>query len=188
MNLNRMTLVVAAFAALIIVMVLYAGGGASISARPAQAVLPIAEGETTQPAQPGPGGALIIAVEAAGLQLGHFSNVSGLGSENEVKEKVAGTTVNTEPGTLHWDRIVLTRGLTDQMDVYNWRRLVETGRIAEARMNISIIFYSQELNEVARFDVAGAWPCRYQVDPMTEASVAFTESLHLCHNGFVRVR
>ncbi len=54
-------------------------------------------------------------------------------------------------------------------------------------MNISVVFYSLELVEVARFDVVGAWPCRYQVDPLTEASVVFTESLHLCHNGFVRV-
>src|SRR5215213_2715410 len=100
-------------------------------------------------------------VEFQGQVVGAFRECTGLGSENQVVEyKASGPkgeyVVKKVPGRMTWSNITLKRGITDAMDMWKWRAVVEEGRIDEARKNGSIIMFSQQGNEVARWDFVNA--------------------------------
>ena len=97
-------------------------------------------------------------LECAGMITGFFTEVSGVGSENEIIEHkvVDGAgheTVQKIPGRLKWTDITLKRGITDKMDIWSWRKMVEEGKVNDARRNGSIVMMDQELKEVARWDL-----------------------------------
>src|SRR6185437_5829065 len=94
-------------------------------------------------------------VEFQGQVVGAFRECSGLGSENEVVEyKASGPKgefiIKKVPGRMKWNNITLKRGITDAMDMWQWRKMVEQGKIDDARKNGSIVMYSQDGAEVAR--------------------------------------
>jgi phage tail-like protein len=93
---------------------------------------------------------------------GFFSEVSGLGSENEViEQKVAPSDRTTRkiPGRLKWNDIVLKRGATANLDLYDWRRLQEDSTEAVGKDG-SIMMLDGELKEVARWNFEAAWPSK----------------------------
>ena len=72
-------------------------------------------------------------VEFQGQVVGAFRECTGLGSENEVVEyKASGQKgefiINKVPGRLKWNNITLKRGITDSMDMWKWRKLVEQAK------------------------------------------------------------
>lgn len=155
---------------------------------PAQAVLPAPPGGPSTEVLPNQTSTTtIISVEVDEVSLGYFNSLSGLASENDVRERIVGNVVESNPDKLHWDRIALSRGLTGNLDLFNWRKLVVDGQIAQARKNVSIVLYDMAFQEIARFNLASAWPCRYEAGPFTPESSVVVESVELCHNGFVRV-
>ena len=96
---------------------------------------------------------------------GYFTEVSGLGSENEVIEHKVVNEKGIEvvlkiPGRLKWENIVLKRGITSNMDIWEWRKMVEDGDVAGARKNGSVVMYDQSLTEVARWNFENAWPVK----------------------------
>jgi phage tail-like protein len=104
-------------------------------------------------------------VEFQGQVVGAFRECTGMGSENEVVEyKASGPKgeyiIKKVPGRMKWNNITLKRGITDAMDMWKWRKLVEDGKIDEARKNGSIVMFSQEGKEVARWDFVSAWPSK----------------------------
>ena len=44
------------------------------------------------------------------------------------------------------------------MDMWKWRKLVEEGKIDDARENGSITMYDTDGGAVARWDLINAWP------------------------------
>src|ERR1044071_9704169 len=86
-------------------------------------------------------------VEFQGSVVGAFRECTGLGSENEVVEyKASGPkgefVIKKVPGRLKWNNITLKRGITDSMDMWQWRKQVERGEIERARKNGSIVMFS----------------------------------------------
>jgi len=72
------------------------------------------------------------AVEIQGVVKGYFTECSGLGSEHQVVEHNVVTEKGQEvvikvPGRLKWENIVLKRGITSNMDIWDWRKMVEDG-------------------------------------------------------------
>lgn len=104
------------------------------------------------------------ALEVQGVINGYFTEVSGLGSEHEVVEhKVMAEgreMVMKIPGRLKWGDITLKRGITSNMDVWDWRKDIEDGNVDSARHNGSVIMYDQHDNEVARWNFENAWPSK----------------------------
>jgi hypothetical protein len=47
------------------------------------------------------------------------------------------------PGRLIWQDITLGRGISADMALRNWRRMVDNGNVAAARKNGSIVMYDQ---------------------------------------------
>jgi phage tail-like protein len=132
------------------------------------------------------------AVEVQGQITGYFTECSGLGSETEVIEHkvVDGRGVDVVqkiPGRLKWQDITLKRGITAQMDMWQWRKMVEDGDIQGARKNGSIVMFDQSLKEVARWDFERGWPSKVTGPQLQADSNAFgVEELTIVHEGITR--
>jgi phage tail-like protein len=133
-------------------------------------------------------------VEFQGQVVGAFRECTGLGSENEVVEsKASGPKgefiIKKIPGRMKWNNITLKRGITDTMDMWRWRKLVEKGEIELARKNGSIVMFSGNGKEMARWDIVNAWPSKL-TGPTANATnneVAI-EELEITHEGYERVK
>ena len=105
------------------------------------------------------------AIDIQGVIKGFFTECSGLGSEHEVIEHKVVTEQGMEvvkkiPGRMKWEDITLKRGITSNMDVWNWRKEVEDGNVDKARRDGSVIMFDQQLKEVARWNFERAWPVK----------------------------
>src|SRR6266542_4089059 len=104
-------------------------------------------------------------LDFGGKVKGYFTECSGLGSENEVIDHKVVTEAGQEviqklPGRLKWNDVTLKRGITAQMDIWDWRAMVEKGDLNTARTNASIVMYSRDMSPVARWDLTNAWPSK----------------------------
>ena len=125
---------------------------------------------------------------------GWFQSVSGGGGEvetimtKEVGEKGA-VIQRAIPGNFKHTALELKRGLTDSMALWDWFKLVEDGKIKDARVSGSLIAYDQEHQEVARWDIIEAWPSKLgfpQLDAKSnEISV---EIITIQHTGMKRIK
>jgi phage tail-like protein len=132
------------------------------------------------------------ALDIAGSVTGFFTEVSGLGSETEVTDHVVvgqnGQQITKKvPGRLKWGDITLKRGITTNLDIWTWRQQVETGDIAGARKNGSIIMYDQTGTEVARWNFERAWPSKVSGPSISASDSAVgVEELTLVHEYIKR--
>src|SRR5205823_10235811 len=114
-------------------------------------------------------------LEITGKMVGAFREVTNLGSENAVVEdKSRGPDgkyiIKKIPGTLKWNDITLKQGLTDNMDMWKWRKLVEEGKVDDARANGSIIMYDTAGSAVARWNLVN---CRSEEHTSELQSLAY---------------
>ncbi|SRR6266540_2810733 len=132
-------------------------------------------------------------VEFQGQIQGAFRECTGLGSENEVVEsKASGPKgefiLKKIPGRMKYTNIVLKRGITSSMDMWEWRNLVELGKVDEARKNGSIVMFNPQNQEIARWDFRSAWPSKL-TGPTANATnnEIGIEELEITHEWYARV-
>lgn len=134
------------------------------------------------------------AIEVEGQVSGYFTECSGIGSEHEVIEHKVVDAKGREnimkiPGRLKWENITLKRGITDNMDSWNWRDMVVQGKVDDARRNGSIVMFDQSLSEVARWNFENAWPVKVSGPTVKADSNEFgVEELVITHEGLYRDR
>jgi phage tail-like protein len=124
-----------------------------------------------------------------------FTQVSGIGSETEVLRQIVENVNSGEriihqiPGELHWNPVTLRRGITSAMDLWKWRDQVVRGQIDEARTDCSIIAYSQENKEIARWNFVNAWPSKV-AGPLTDfgSTSYMIEEVTIVHDGMERAK
>ena len=132
------------------------------------------------------------AIEFQGQITGAFRECTGIGSENEVVEyKASGEkgeyVIKKVPGRMKWNNITLKRGITDSMDMWKWRKLVEEGKVTEARKNGSIKMFNQQGQEIARWDFVNAWPSKLTGPSANAASNEVgIEELEITNEGYER--
>ena len=131
-------------------------------------------------------------VEFQGKVQGAFRECTGLGSENEVVESKQSNgqfVLKKLPGNMKFNNITLKRGITSAMDMWKWRKLVEQGKIDEARVNGSIIMFNHQGQELARWNLVRAWPSKLTGPaPSAGANQPAMEELVLVNEGFTRVQ
>ena len=125
---------------------------------------------------------------------GAFRECSGLGSESQVVEYRATDArgkpiLIREPGTMKYTDIVLKRGITDSMDMWQWRKQVEDGDIEGARRSGTITLYNQRGEAIARWTFERAWPQKLN-GPTYDAKTneVAIEELTITHEGYKRVQ
>ncbi len=133
-------------------------------------------------------------LEIEGKLSGLFTTVGGIGSETEVvTQKVVSpatgeTVIQQIPGRLTWTPVTLKRGVTSSMDIWEWRQAVVQGDIDGARTNCSIIAYSQDNTEIARWNFENAWPSKVVGPAMDSGSTTYMmEDVTIVHEGVERV-
>jgi phage tail-like protein len=132
------------------------------------------------------------AVDIQGSVTGFFTECSGLGSETEIVEhkvvKDGVEVVMKIPGRLKWENIVLKRGITSSMDIWTWRKQVETGDVAGARKDGSIVMFDQTLTEVARWNFVRGWPSKVTGPSVkSDSNEIGVEELTVTHEYIERV-
>ena len=132
-------------------------------------------------------------LDIGGVITGHFRECSGLSSESEVIEHKAvdekgRNIVFKIPGIIKYENLVLKRGVTDDMAMWEWRKMVEDGKIVEARRDGSIIMYNQDNEAVARWNFYNAWPVKVSGPQLSAGSNEIAvEELTIAHEGMERV-
>lgn len=133
-------------------------------------------------------------LELDGITEAMFRECSGLDSESNIIEyKEAGkngtVVIKKVPGERKWSNIVMKRGITNDMRLWEWRVQIEDGEVEKARKNGSIVLYDQANNEVARWNFAAGWPSK-MTGPQLNANnndIAI-EEITICHEGLKRVK
>jgi phage tail-like protein len=134
------------------------------------------------------------AIEVQGVIKGYFTECSGLGSEHEVIEHKVVTNKGQEvvmkiPGRLKWENIVLKRGITNNMDIWDWRKQVEDGKVDSARHDGSVVMYDQQLTEIARWNFERGWPTKVTgPQPKADSNEIGVEELTITHEYIRRVK
>lgn len=123
---------------------------------------------------------------------GFFTEVSGIGTEHEVVEqKVVDENghelVKKVPGRIKFQDVTLKRGITADMQIWAWRKLVEDGKMADARANMSIIMLDRDYTPVARWDFINAWPSKVTGPSVKSDDNSFgIEEVTIVHEGMIR--
>jgi phage tail-like protein len=132
---------------------------------------------------------------SVGAVTGYFTEVSGLGSENEIVEhKIIAkgakeSIIRKIPGRLKWGDIVLKRGITKNMDMYKWRAQVEQGKVEAARLDGTIIMYDQTMTPIAEWSFTKGWPSKISGPSLqSDGNAVGVEELTIVHEGIKRVK
>lgn len=92
------------------------------------------------------------------------------------------------PGVVKYGNISLKWGITDSMELYEWRKLVEQGKMKDARRNMAIILLDEEANPKSRWEFSEAWPSKYDAPDMNAKGTDIAiETLEIVHEKMERV-
>jgi len=131
-------------------------------------------------------------VEIDGIIQAGFSEATIPDSTQEPIEYREGNeppTVRKLPGLVKYGNVTLKWGITDSLELYNWRKLVEQGKMKDARRNMAIILMDEEGNIAARWEFSDAWPSKYDApDLNAKGNDIAIETLEIVHEGMRRVK
>ena len=112
----------------------------------------------------------LFAVEIAGLEVAHFTSVSGLESELGIVVQDEGgliTTADESPGKVKYPPVTLSIGATDDRELYDWHlqcvdAAANTGEPDDDyKRNVAIVQKERDGTEKKRFNLFKAWPHKY---------------------------
>jgi phage tail-like protein len=132
-------------------------------------------------------------LEVGGNITGYFSECGGIGSEHEIIEHKVVTNDGHEviqkiPGRMKWSDVTLKRGITDNIEIWDWRAKVEAGKMKDARTNCSIIMMDRNYEDAARWDFTNAWPSKVTGPSVkSDSNEIGIEEVVLVHEGMKRV-
>lgn len=93
------------------------------------------------------------------------------------------------PGNSHSGNLILRRGMTVSMAVWDWFSAVEKGNWAKQRRNGDLTLYNQNAIEQARFRFLGAWPTKYKISDVSASNSEFEiEEMELVIDEFSRIK
>lgn len=127
--------------------------------------------------------------ELGTVKIGFFTSCSGLSSEVDVIEQTAMTAAgkkitNKQPGASRtYSEVVLKRGFTKDKTLNEWfDKTVDAGDKVE-RQTGSIVIYTREFEEIARFNLDRCFPSKLSVSDLNAGSgEAMVEELTIRHD------
>jgi len=128
-------------------------------------------------------------IEIDGITRAGFRECSGLDSSQdpvEYREGNESLTARKLPGLNKYSNISLKRGITDDKQLWEWRKKAIDGKIE--RKNGSIVLQDDAGEEKVRWNFIAAWPTKW-TGPTFNATAndVAIETLDLAHEGVVRV-
>jgi phage tail-like protein len=124
-------------------------------------------------------------VEIDGVTVAGFAECSGLTTETDPIEYRNGDediTVRKLPGLKKFTNIVLKRGYTDTLDLWEWRKKVMDGKTE--RQSGSIVLLNEAREPALRWNFREGWPSKLE-GPSLNAKNNETaiETCEICHEG-----
>ena len=90
-------------------------------------------------------------------------------------------------GLTKYGNVVLKRGVTDSLEIYNWHKAIVDGKIQGNRKSVALVVQDESGADKARFLVSEAWPMKYQVSGLNgKGNEVFIETLELVNEGIER--
>lgn len=130
-------------------------------------------------------------VEIDGITTAAFAEATIPDSTTETvdyREGVDPTYQRKLSGLTKWGNVTLKKGLTDSLDLYDWKKKVEETGAMGARKNISLILIDEAGNDKARWNIVEAWPTKYDAsDFNAKNNEVVIESLEIVNEGITRV-
>ena len=106
----------------------------------------------------------------------------------EYREGNEDTTVRKLAGLTKYGNLTLKWGITDSLELFEWRKQVIQGNVADARKNIAVILQDEEGNPAARWEFREAWPSKYDApDLSAKGNDVAIETMEIVHEGMDRV-
>jgi phage tail-like protein len=103
-------------------------------------------------------------VEIQGIAIASFAEASIPDSTTdpvEYREGLDSPYSRKLSGPTKYGNLTLKKGLTDSMDLYNWRKQVEDSGAINARKSISLVLVDEEGKDKSRWNIFEAWPTKY---------------------------
>ena len=132
-------------------------------------------------------------LEIDGVEMAYFQSASGFSNETSlVDDPVAMgngiTVIRKLPGQLTWGPLSLTRGVTSDMALWEWRKAVIDGDTAGMRRNCSLIMFNHSGEEMVRYNFEQAWPSKWTgPDVKADDSAVVIETLEIQYEYMERV-
>lgn len=128
-------------------------------------------------------------LEIEGVEQAGFSEVSGFDvtvDPIDYREGTDPTHVRKLTGLTKYGNVTLKWGITDSLELHNWHRQIVDGDIQ--RKNIAINVVNEAGEDKARFEIAEAWPSKYDpTDLNAKGNEVAIETLEICNEGVIRV-
>ena len=134
--------------------------------------------------RPDPFGAFRFRVEIDGIATAAFTEITGLDSTTDVIEYRTGDmrAAAKLPGLHRYANIVLRRGITQDRELWEWRRRIIEGKID--RRDGSIALLADDGGEVMRINFRDGWPAKWEgPDLNAKTSEIAIETLEIAHEG-----
>ncbi len=127
-------------------------------------------------------------VEILGVQVGGFTEVSGIDREVQLEDFREGG-VNDYTHKLvtvtKYQNLVLRRGIADATELWQWHQDVVNGKIE--RRQVSVVLLDSLFKDAWRWVFKQAYPVKWSGASLNASSSAvFVESVELAHNGVTR--
>ncbi len=109
---------------------------------------------------------------AEGRVMGAFTECSGMGSTSDIVEYREGVSTGVSrkiAGTVKWLDIVLTRHISPDTAMWQWRKNVEDGQFNEAVINGKILAINAVGEVIAVWNFTSGWPSGIISDGRMEA-------------------
>jgi len=107
----------------------------------------------------------------------------------EYREGTDPTHTRKLSGLTKHGNLTLKWGVTNSMDLFNWRKLVSDGKIKTARRSMAVILVDEEGNDAARWEFDGAWPSKYDAPDLTaKGNDVAIETLEIVFESMERVK
>lgn len=125
-------------------------------------------------------------VEIDGITRAGFKECSGLESTQEAGDYREGTDLGLVmrklPGLISYSNITLSRGITTDHELWDWKRQLMSGNAD--RRNLSIVLMDDTGQDSIRWNLRNCWPTKW-TGPSFDATAneVAIESLELAHEG-----
>ncbi|MDQ3855482.1 MAG: phage tail protein [Chloroflexota bacterium] len=135
-----------------------------------------------------PYGSYNFLVEIDGITRAGFRECSGLDSTQDVHEYREGSdpiTPRKLPGLTKYSNITLKWGISDDAQLWDWRRQAASGKVQ--RKNGSIILLDDSGEEKLRWNFREAWPTKWTGPGFNAtANEVAIETLEIAHEGLTK--
>lgn len=131
-------------------------------------------------------------LELEGKMAGYFTECSGIGSENEIVEhkvvdKNGREIIRKIPGRLKWQDVSLKRGITSDLQIWEWRDQVVNGKMEDARQNCTITMLNRSYEPIATWHLQNAWPSKVTGPQLKSDDNNYgVEEVTIVHEGIYR--